>query len=152
MQASYTPKSTSPTLVTTAPALSNRRLYLAAAAVVVAYLALVVGWAARPMYDSVPVGTDWSPTVLTPPKGQQLVSVEVTCASLFSGDTIGAPLPTLQQQPEGRSPLTFERPPCELVLSDARNIFVLNTVVALGLLGGIGYMLWRRRTVVTASG
>lgn len=102
------------------------------------YVVMVVGWAIRPLHDSVPVGTDWSPTVAVPPKAQRQVSQRVSCNSLFADSPRGNDqLPTLTPQPEGRRALAYEREPCDLVQRDARLVFALDSIVTLVLLAGL---------------
>ena len=127
-------------------ALSGKRLGLAALAVA-AYACILVGvWAARPLHDSVPVGTDWTPTLAVPPLPQQLVSQRVTCNTLFSGDARpDEPLPELTPQPKGLPPLAFEREPCTLVHTDARRNLAINLIAIVGMFGVIGALARRTR-------
>ncbi len=127
-------------------AIPKSKLLLSAVGVVLLYLLLAFGWAARPLHDSVPVGTDWAPTVLTPPKPQQLVSQEVRCNSVFASSPRGSePLPSLTPQPKGQPALDYQRPPCVLVQSNARTVFVIDTLFAIGVLALIGAVAMRRR-------
>lgn len=97
-------------------------------------------WAARPLHDSVPVGIDQ--TLTTP----RLVSQDVDCNSLFAGSPRpDEPLPALTVQPEGAQPLAFQRTPCVLVQDQARVLFVVNAVMALGAAAGGATLLRRRR-------
>ncbi len=133
-------------------AFSVKRLGLAAVAVVAYALILVGVWASRPLHDSVPVGTDWTPTLLAPPAPQQLVSQRVTCNTLFSGDPRpDEPLPTLTDQPKGRPELAFQREPCALVHSDAQRNFAINMIAVVGLLGVIGFAARAAKRAAAAS-
>ncbi|MCX6522447.1 MAG: hypothetical protein NTZ21_17455 [Actinobacteria bacterium] len=123
-----------------------KRLGLIAIAILAYYVILVGVWASRPLEDSVPVGLDWTPTVLVPPKGQQLVSQRVDCNTLFSGDARpDEPLPALTEQPKGRDALAFQREPCVLVHTDAQRNFAINTIAVVALLGGLGFVARRSK-------
>jgi hypothetical protein len=123
--------------------LSKRLVYALIALVV--YAALLVGlWAARPLHDSVPVGIDYSPTVLTPPGPQRLVSQEVECNTLFdSAARDDAPLPELTAQPKGRPDLAYQRTPCALVHRDARLLFGLDLLAVAAAIAVVA-LVWRR--------
>ena len=123
-----------------------KKLGIAALCVIVAYLGLNFGWATQPRFDVVPVGIDWTPTTLTPPQAQKSATQRVNCNSLFDSEARStAPLPELKLQPQGKPALAFQRTPCDLVHSDAREILALNTVAALGALGAIAYLARRHR-------
>ncbi len=127
-------------------ALSRKRLGLAAIAVLAYGLILVVAWASRPIEDSVPVGMDWSPTVLVPPKPQQLVSQRVECNNVFAGDPRpDEPLPTLTEQPKDRPALAFQREPCKLAHADAQRNLVINSIVLIAALAALGFLARRSR-------
>jgi hypothetical protein len=123
----------------------TKKLILAAFAVVGLYGLLIGGWAFRSMSDSVPVGMDWSPTVASPPRGQQAVSQRVSCNNLFASSAVDGPLPTLTPQPKDRPALAFQRPPCQLVQHDAIWVLTLDTIFAAMILAAIALLLARRR-------
>lgn len=109
-----------------------RKLVTAAVAVVVYFAVLMAVWAFRPLHDSIPVGTDWTPTTAVPPEGQRLVSQSVECNTLFADQPRSKALPRLTPQPEGRAALVFQREPCELVHTNARRLLAIN-ILAVGL-------------------
>ncbi|MFN8023519.1 MAG: hypothetical protein U0Q03_18465 [Acidimicrobiales bacterium] len=123
----------------------SKRLVLALA--VVAVYAVFVGvWAARPLSDSVPVGMDYSQTVLKPPGPQRLVSQEVECNSLFeSAARDDTPLPELTTQPKGVDPLDYQREPCVLVHRNARILFAIDIVAVLVAVAGLVLLSRRLR-------
>jgi hypothetical protein len=134
--------------------LLRKRLGLAAIAVLAYGLILVVVWASRPIEDSVPVGIDWSPTVLVPPGPQQPVSQRVVCNTLFAGrPRPDEPLPTLTEQPKDRPELAFQREPCKLPYADARRNFAINVIAVIAALASLGFLArrWRRADDVTAA-
>ena len=99
--------------------------------IVLAYAVVIGIWAARPLSESIAVGTDWTPTLLDPPQGSKEVRQEVSCNSLLSSSARpDEPLPTLTPQPADKPPLAFHRVPCEFVRSDARKTFVIDIVAA----------------------
>jgi hypothetical protein len=109
-----------------------RKLVAAAAVMLVYFAVLMAVWAFRPLDDTVPVGTDWTPTTAVPPEGQRLVSQAVECNTLFADTPRSKALPDLTPQPEGRAALAFQREPCELVHTNARRLLAMN-VVGVGL-------------------
>jgi hypothetical protein len=116
----------------------RKSLSLAMVGVGLLFVLLIVGWAVRPLSDSVPVGTDWTPTLAVPPKPQVLVSQRVTCNTHFSGRAVdGSSLPALTPQPKDHNQLQFTRPPCELVHSDAQRLLMFDSLFAAAVLGGL---------------
>ena len=128
---------------------TTKKLVLGVCTVLGLYGLLIGAWATRPMSDTVPVGIDWSPTVASPPRPQQLVSQRVSCNSLFSATALAGPLPALTPQPADRAPLRYQRPPCELVHQDARKVLVVDTVVALGIIAALIALRARLRRSAT---
>jgi hypothetical protein len=116
----------------------RKSLSLAMVGVGLLFVLLIVGWALRPLSDSVPVGTDWTPTLAIPPKPQVLVSQSVACNTLFSAHAVDrASLPTLTPQPKDHNQLQFTRPPCDLVHTDAQRLLVFDTLFAAAVLAGL---------------
>ena len=109
------------------------------------YAAVVAGWAARPLDDTVPVGNlpGWEQVLRAegapppvPVAPGAVVTREVRCGSLFDGDRLDGPLPELP------FPQAFNREPCELIRGDARLVFAIDTIVlVLILLGGVLLLL-----------
>ncbi len=111
---------------------------IGATALLAWYLCVLLLWAVQPLSDAVPIGTDWSPTVLVPPKAQKQVSQAVDCNTLFAGSARdSSPLPGLNPQPQGRDALTYSRGACSAVQRDARIVFGLNTLFVLVALTGL---------------
>ncbi len=124
---------------------ADRRLWIAVS-VVIAFAALIGWWAVRPLTDSVAVGTDWTPTLLDPPQGQQEIRQEVECNSLLSSTARpDEPLPTLTPQPTDKPPLAYRRPPCEFVHSDARRTFAIDVLAIVIAIGVLAIAFKRRR-------
>jgi hypothetical protein len=120
----------------------RRRLVIVGVAAIVWYACILVFWAMQTLSDSVPVGVD--NTLKTPAS----VSVSVECNTLFdSAPRDDSALPTLKVQPEGLPPLAFQREPCVYVQTQARIVFVFDTVLFLGVLGGLGWLVLRRRRI-----
>jgi hypothetical protein len=120
----------------------RRRLALVGAAAIVWYVCILAFWALQPLTDSVPVGVD--NTLKTPAN----VSVSVKCNTLFdSAPRVESPLPTLKVQPEGSPPLAFQREPCVSVHTQARIVFALDSILFLAVLGGLGWLVLRRRRI-----
>jgi hypothetical protein len=121
---------------------SRRFALIGAAGTAVWYVCILAFWALQPLSDSVPVGVDYSGA--TPVN----VSVSVDCNTLFnSAPRPDDPLPPLTVQPEGKLALGFQRDPCVLVHDQARIVFVLDTVVFLGVLGCLVGLTVRRRRI-----
>jgi hypothetical protein len=112
------------------------------ATLVVVLFAIAVGiWATRPLHETLDVGTDWTPTLLSPPQGAKEVRVEVECNNLLaSSPRSDAPLPALTPQPADKPPLAYPREPCVYVHSDARKAFAIDMLVVVLALGVLIYM------------
>src|SRR5262245_2036069 len=117
------------------------------ATLVVLLFALAVGiWATRPLHESLPVGTDWTPTLLDPPQAATEVHVVVECNSLLSASPLSdTPLPVLPPQPPDKPPLAFPREPCVFVHADARRAFAIDILVVVLALGMFAYFSRRSR-------
>lgn len=124
---------------------TGRKLVLVAAAVLFYFVVLIMVWAVRPLDDSVPVGTDWAPTIAVPPEPQRLVSQPVDCNTLFDDHPRSTPLPQLTPQPADRAALAFQREPCELVHANARRLLAINTVVVIVALAVLTWLAMRTR-------
>jgi len=94
----------------------RRNLLLVAGAIAIWYVVVLFTWALQPLEDSVPVGVN---------KDNTPASVTVPCNTLFASSPHDGSLPVLHN-------ITWEynRTPCEVVQSDARKIFALDTLVA----------------------
>jgi hypothetical protein len=117
-----------------------RRILLFAAVGLVIWYGLVLGvWALRSLSDTVP-GSVPAPTV-DAPKARAVTTVEFSCGTLFSPDDVVTPT----------TPLGIElgRTPCDIVISDARRVFALDTFVL--VLGLTGVVLVRRRLTRTVE-
>lgn len=123
---------------------ARRALLISAAALVAWYVCVLLLWAVQPLSDAVPIGVDYSPNTLVPPKPEKQISQTVDCNSLFASSAKDlSPLPTLPVQPKGRPLLTYSRGACSAAQRDARIVLGLNTVFVLVGLAGLG-MLARR--------
>ena len=124
------------------------------ATLVVVIFALAVGiWSTRPLHESFHVGTDWTPTLLSPPQAAKEVHVEVECNNLFAASPRSdTPLPALTPQPADKPPLAYPREPCAFVHGDARRAFAIDVLVVVVALGALA-MLRRRshRTRLTTG-
>ncbi len=124
---------------------TSRRFAAVAAAVLLYFVVLLTTWAFRPLDDSVPVGTDWTPTTAVPPEPQRLVPQSVECNTLFADQPRREPLPALTPQPDGRPALEYQREPCELVRTNAQRLFAINTVVVIVVLAILMLLAVRSR-------
>jgi hypothetical protein len=124
------------------------------ATLVILIFALAVGvWATRPLHESLHVGTDWTPTLLVPPQGEQEVQVDVECNNLFaSSPRSDAPLPALTPQPADKPPLAYPREPCVFVHSDARRAFAIDVLVVVAALATLAYLRRRSRRTRVVPG
>lgn len=117
---------------------ARRSLLSAAVGLIAWYLAVLLLWAVQPLSDAVPIGIDWSPTVLDPPKAAKQVSQTVQCNNLFAGSARNSsPLPTLNPQPPKKPELTYSRGACSAVQRDARIVFALNTMFVMVAIAGL---------------
>ncbi len=116
------------------------------ATLVVVIFALAVGiWSTRPLHESLHVGTDWTPTLLTPPQPAKEVQIHVQCNNLFaSSPGPDSPLAPLTPQPADKPPLAYPREPCVFVHGDARRAFAIDVFVVLAALAGLAFL--RRRS------
>jgi len=96
---------------------TRRNLLLVAGAIGIWYIVILFTWALQPLEDSVPVGVN---------KDNTPVSVTVQCNTLFASTPHDGELPDLDVHQE------YNRAPCDVVQSDARKIFALDTLVAVG--------------------
>ncbi len=129
---------------------SGRRSVLIAAVGLLAWYAITLGfWALRPLSDSVPAGKDRRPSANAPVDqkiGPEVVySQKVSCNNLFASAARTGTLPTLPTQPEGVNKLGYQRTPCSSVHSQARVLFILNTVFVIAVFGIGGWLLRRHR-------
>jgi hypothetical protein len=121
---------------------AGRRLALVGGVAAIWYICILALWALQPLTDSVPVGIDV--TLKTP----AAVSVEVDCNGVFeSASRDDSLLPPLKAQPEGEPALKYQRQPCDLVHHQARIVFILDTLVFVGLMGGLGWFMLRGRRI-----
>jgi hypothetical protein len=125
---------------------SGRRSILIAAGGLLAWYAITLGfWALRPLSDSVPAGTDRrTPNAVA-------YSQKVSCNNLFASAARSGDLPTLPDQPAGVNKLGYQRTPCTSVHSEARVLFILNTVFVLATFGVGGWLLMRHRRTAEPS-
>ena len=110
----------------------RRKLLIVAAAVTVWYLVVLFTWALQPLTDSVPVGADQNGVA---------ASQTVECNTLFAAEP----------RPPGNLPVLtnlyyeYNRTACDAVQHDARIVFTLDTLVLVGVLGGVMYLTLRTR-------
>jgi len=117
-----------------------RRILLLVAAGLVAWFALVLGvWALRSLHDTVP-GSVPAPTA-DHPEAVTPASVELSCGTLFDPHDV-----TLPAEPKG---FVAARDACGIVISDARRVLALDTVVLVA--GLVGVVLVRRRLARAAA-
>ena len=114
-----------------------RRLLIGTAVGIFAwFLCVLFLWALRPLSDSVPVGIN---------DKNVWVSQTVPCNTLFESDARdNAPLPTVTK------PLAYQREACTLVHSQARQVFLIDAVATMLVLGAVGFIMMRARRLVTA--
>lgn len=125
---------------------ARRALLITAGALVAWYVCVLLLWAVQPLSDAVPIGIDYSPNTLVPPKGEKQISQTVDCNSLFASSAKdSSPLPSLPVQPKDRDPLKYSRGACSPVQRDARIVLGLNTLFVLVALAGL-VVLARRLT------
>lgn len=117
-----------------------RRILLYVALGLVVWYGVVLGvWAFRPLEDTVP-GSLPAPTVLDP-DAVVPATVEVSCGTLFDPDDVSL---------EAVSPgFIGDRDACDLVVSDARRVLVLDT--AMVVLGLVAVVLVGRRLARSAD-
>ena len=131
---------------------SGRRSVLIAACGLLAWYAITLGfWALRPLSDSVPAGKDRRPAANAPADQkigpEVLYSAKVSCNNLFASSAGPRALPVLPEQPEGVNKLGYQRTPCISVHSQARVLFILNTIFVLAVFGVGGWLLRRHRRI-----
>lgn len=131
---------------------SGRRSVLIAACGLLAWYAITLGfWALRPLPDSVPAGKDRRPAANAPADQkvgpEVLYSAKVSCNNLFASAAGPRVLPVLPVQPEGVNKLGYQRTPCTSVHSQARVLFILNTVFVLASFGIGGWLVTRHRRI-----
>lgn len=115
-----------------------RRILLLVTVGLVVWYGLVLGaWALRSLSDTVP-GTVPAATKEAP-KARAATTVELSCGTLFSPDDVAPP-----STPAG---LELDREPCDLVVSDARRVFAIDTLVL--VLGLAAVVVVRRRLART---
>jgi hypothetical protein len=127
---------------------ARRIVLIVLGAVVAWYVVIVLAWATRPLDDTVPVGNlpAWEEVEPVPgadapvPIGVNVVETEtIRCNSLFDGDALDGALPELP------FPQVFNREPCTLMRSNARLMFVVDTIVLVAALVGGTVLLLRAR-------
>jgi hypothetical protein len=105
-------------------------------------LCTLVFWAFQPLVDHVPVGVDYNR------KNPQEIAVRVECNTLFgSAARADSPLPTLPVQPTRvppLPPLAYAYVPCSRTHREARVLFVVDTVVAVGVMSVAVWLVVRR--------
>jgi hypothetical protein len=127
---------------------ARRIVLIVLGAVVAWYVVIVLAWATRPLDDTVPVGNlpDWEQIdrarddpAPTPIGANVIETEEIRCNSLFADDALDGALPELP------FPQAFNRTPCTLIRSNARLMFVVDTIVLAGALAGGTALLLRAR-------
>jgi hypothetical protein len=97
----------------------------------------------------VPAGKDRRPAANAPADQkvgpEVLYSAKVSCNNLFSSTAGPSVLPTLPVQPEGVNKLGFQRTPCTSVHSQARVLFILNTIFVIAAFSVGGWLITRQR-------
>jgi hypothetical protein len=135
---------------------SGRRSVLIAAVGLLAWYAITLGfWALRPLHDSVPAGKDRRPAASAPADQkigpEVLYSAKVSCNNLFASAAGPKVLPVLPAQPEGVNKLGYQRTPCTSVHSQARILFILNTVFVIAAFGIGAWLLRRHRRIASPT-
>ena len=135
---------------------SGRRSVLIAAVGLLVWYAITLGfWALRPLSDSVPAGKDRRPAANAPADqkiGPEVAySQKVACNNLFAFAAGPRVLPVLPVQPEGINKLGYQRTPCASVHSQARVLFILNTVFVIAVFGIGGWLLMRHRRTASPT-
>lgn len=102
-----------------------------------AWFAITLVWASRPLSDSIPVGKDAD--------GKVIVE-DVECGTLFESDAMGGnPVPTVVTPPKIKPAWELARVPCTLVHDQAQVLFGMNVVVFLLGVAAIGFVATRTR-------
>ncbi len=135
---------------------SGRRSIIIAAVGLLAWYAVTLGfWALRPLSDSVPAGKDRRPAANAPADQkigpEVLYSAKVSCNNLFASAAGPRVLPVLPVQPEGVNKLGYQRTPCTSVHSQARVLFILNTVFVITAFGLGGWLVMRHRRTASPT-
>lgn len=135
---------------------SGRRSIIIAAVGLLAWYAVTLGfWALRPLSDSVPAGKDRRPAANAPADQkigpEVLYSAKVSCNNLFASAAGPRVLPDLPVQPEGVNKLGYQRTPCTSVHSQARVLFILNTVFVITAFGLGGWLVMRHRRTASPA-
>jgi hypothetical protein len=128
----------------------RRPIMIGAIALLAWYAVTVLFWAVPKLSDSVPAGFDRRPAANAPATEKLgpavAYSQRVACNNLLSSAARpDAPLPVLPVQPEGANQLQYNRTPCTSVHSQARSLFVLNTIFVVAVFAAGGWLLARRR-------
>ena len=133
----------------------RRSVIIGATALLAWYLVTVLFWAVPKLSDSVPAGVDRRPAAASNDKvGPGVVySQKVSCNNLFtSAARPDTPLPELPAQPDGVNKLGYQRGACSSVHSQARVLFILNTLFVIAAFAGGAWLLARhRRTLEHAT-
>lgn len=124
----------------------GRRLLLLALGIVLVWYASVLVWSSRTEEDAVPLGNTpgWetipsTAVAPTPINNNEIVVQRVECGSVFDGQALAESVPQIP------FPRQYNREPCVLQHHDSRLIFVIDTVVVLGVIGGVATVMVRHR-------
>jgi hypothetical protein len=114
------------------------------------YAVTVLFWAVPKLSDSVPAGVDRRPAASAPATEKigpgVAYSQRVSCNNVFaSAARPDTPLPVLPVQPEGVFQLQYNRAACTSVHSQARTLFILNTIFVVAVFAAGGWLLSRHR-------
>ena len=128
------------------------RILLSVTLGLIAWFAVTVVWASRPLSDSVPIGKD---------AAGKIVVAEVRCNTVFDGSAMDASnMPTIVNPDDapatGTNPVIvqpidapndweFPREPCSQVHSEARLLFGINVAVFVLGLAALGFVASRTR-------
>lgn len=113
------------------------RILLGVTLGLVAWFAVTVIWASRPLSDSVPIGKD--------AEGKVVVAT-VKCNTLFDGSPMSAAMMPTIVTPDGIEPeWALPRAPCIQVHDEARLLFGINVVVFVLGIAALGVVASRTR-------
>jgi hypothetical protein len=134
----------------------RKPILIGAVALLAWYAVTILFWAVPKLTDAVPAGVDRRPAATAPATEKTgpgvAYSQRVSCNNVFlSAARPDTPLPVLPVQPEGVFQLQYNRTPCTSVHSQARTLFILNTIFVVAVFAVGGWLLSRRQRATVDS-
>lgn len=119
------------------------RIFLSVTLALIAWFAVTIVWASRPLTDSVPVGKD---------ADSKVVVERVECNTLFDSSPMDASkMPTIVTPAGIAVEWALPRTPCTQVHEEARLLFGINVIVFVLGLAAVGLVASRMRRPALAQ-